>query len=66
MRQLGAPASNKLQKIQRIADAVLLDTLGHSVRLSTLTQRKITLLTFFHTYRPALSYCVYQISPLHF
>jgi protein SCO1 len=44
------PGSYKLQKIQRVTDAVLLDSLGHSVRLSALTQRKITLLTFFYTY----------------
>jgi protein SCO1/2 len=44
------PGSYKLQKIQRVADAVLLDTSGHSISLSALTQRKITLLTFFYTY----------------
>jgi len=44
------PGSYKLQKIQRVADAVLLDTAGHSISLSALTQRKITLLTFFYTY----------------
>jgi protein SCO1/2 len=44
------PGSYKLQKIQRVSDAVLLDTSGHSVSLSALTQRKITLLTFFYTY----------------
>jgi cytochrome oxidase Cu insertion factor (SCO1/SenC/PrrC family) len=44
------PGSYKLQKIQHVADAVLLDGGGHTVRLSALTQRKITLLTFFYTY----------------
>jgi protein SCO1/2 len=44
------PGSYQLQKIQRVADAELLDSLGHSVRLAALTQRKITLLTFFYTY----------------
>jgi cytochrome oxidase Cu insertion factor (SCO1/SenC/PrrC family) len=44
------PGSYKLQKIQRVADAVLLDSSGRSIRLSALTQRKITLLTFFYTY----------------
>jgi cytochrome oxidase Cu insertion factor (SCO1/SenC/PrrC family) len=44
------PGSYQLQKIQRVADAELLDSSGHSVRLATLTQRKITLLTFFYTY----------------
>jgi protein SCO1/2 len=44
------PGSYKLQKIQPVTDAVLLDSSGHSVRLSALTQRKITLLTFFYTY----------------
>jgi protein SCO1/2 len=42
--------SYKLQKIQRVADAILLDSSGHSVRLSALTRSKITLLTFFYTY----------------
>jgi len=45
-----APGSYKLQKIQRISDAILLDTSGHAVKLSALTQSKITLLTFFYTY----------------
>ena len=44
------PGSYQLQKIQRVADAELLDSSGHSVRLAALTQRKITLLTFFYTY----------------
>jgi protein SCO1 len=44
------PGSYKLQKIQPIADAVLLDSTGLTVRLSALTQGKITLLTFFYTY----------------
>jgi protein SCO1 len=44
------PGSYKLQKIQRVTEAVLLDSAGHSVRLSALTERKITLLTFFYTY----------------
>jgi cytochrome oxidase Cu insertion factor (SCO1/SenC/PrrC family) len=44
------PGSYKLQRIQRVSDAVLLDSAGHSVSLSALTQGKITLLTFFYTY----------------
>jgi cytochrome oxidase Cu insertion factor (SCO1/SenC/PrrC family) len=44
------PGSYKMQKIQRIADAGLLDSSGHPVRLSALTKGKITLLTFFYTY----------------
>jgi protein SCO1/2 len=44
------PGTYKLQKIQRVSDAILLDSSGHSVRLSALTRRKITLLTFFYTY----------------
>jgi cytochrome oxidase Cu insertion factor (SCO1/SenC/PrrC family) len=44
------PGSYKLQKIQRVADAILLDSSGHSVKLSALTRSKITLLTFFYTY----------------
>ena len=44
------PGSYKLQRIQRVLDAVLLDSTGRTVRLSVLTQGKITLLTFFYTY----------------
>jgi cytochrome oxidase Cu insertion factor (SCO1/SenC/PrrC family) len=44
------PGSYRLQNIQRVADAVLLDSTGHAVRLSSVTQGKITLLTFFYTY----------------
>ena len=44
------PGSYKLQKIQPVSDAVFLDGAGHAVRLSALTQGKITLLTFFYTY----------------
>jgi protein SCO1/2 len=44
------PGSYKLQKIQRVADAGLLDSSGHPVRLSRVTKGKITLLTFFYTY----------------
>ena len=44
------PGSYKLQNIQRVSDAVLLDSSGHEVRLAALTQGKITLLTFFYTY----------------
>ena len=44
------PGTYKLQKIQPISDAALLDGTGHAVRLSELTQGKITLLTFFYTY----------------
>jgi protein SCO1/2 len=44
------PGSYTLQRIQRVSDAVLLDSTGHTVGLSALTQGKITLLTFFYTY----------------
>jgi protein SCO1 len=44
------PGSYKLQNIQRVADAALLDSTGRTVRLSALTRGKITLLTFFYTY----------------
>ncbi|HXA36364.1 MAG TPA: SCO family protein [Steroidobacteraceae bacterium] len=44
------PGSYRLQKIQRVTDAVLLDSTGRAVRLSALTHGKITLLTFFYTY----------------
>jgi cytochrome oxidase Cu insertion factor (SCO1/SenC/PrrC family) len=44
------PGSYTLQHIQQVKDAVLLDSAGHPVRLSAVTQGKITLLTFFYTY----------------
>jgi cytochrome oxidase Cu insertion factor (SCO1/SenC/PrrC family) len=44
------PGSYKLQKIQPVADALLIDSRGLTVRLSALTHGKITLLTFFYTY----------------
>jgi protein SCO1 len=44
------PGSYTLQRIQPVADAVLLDSAGGALRLSSLTQGKITLLTFFYTY----------------
>jgi cytochrome oxidase Cu insertion factor (SCO1/SenC/PrrC family) len=44
------PGSYHLQRIQRVSDAVLLDSAGHAVSLSALTHGKITLLTFFYTY----------------
>lgn len=44
------PGSYTLQKIQRVSEAVLLDSTDHAVRLSRLTRDKITLLTFFYTY----------------
>lgn len=44
------PGSYKLQNIQRITDAVLLDSTGRPVSLSAVTRAKITLLTFFYTY----------------
>jgi len=44
------PGSYRLEKIQRVTDAVLLESTGHPVRLSAVTRGKITLLTFFYTY----------------
>ena len=44
------PGTYQLQKIQRAADATLLNPSGRPVRLSTMTTGKITLLTFFYTY----------------
>ena len=44
------PGSYKLQRIQRVSDALLLDSAGHPVSLSAATRGKITLLTFFYTY----------------
>ena len=40
----------RLQEIQPVADATLLDEAGRPVRLSSLTSGRITLLTFFYTY----------------
>jgi cytochrome oxidase Cu insertion factor (SCO1/SenC/PrrC family) len=45
-----AAGSYQLQKIQRVADSVLLDSAGRPVRLAALTRGKVTLLTFFYTY----------------
>jgi protein SCO1/2 len=42
--------SYKLQEIQRVSDAVLVDSTGRDVSLFALTRGKITLLTFFYTY----------------
>jgi cytochrome oxidase Cu insertion factor (SCO1/SenC/PrrC family) len=40
----------QLQSIQPVREATLLDEAGQPVKLSTLTQGKVTLLTFFYTY----------------
>lgn len=40
----------QLQSIQPVREATLLDESGKPVKLSTLTQGKVTLLTFFYTY----------------
>jgi protein SCO1/2 len=40
----------RLQSIQSVGEATLLDERGKNVKLSSLTQGKITLLTFFYTY----------------
>ncbi len=45
-----AAGSYRLQRIQRVTDAGLLDSTGRSVHLAALTRGKITLLTFFYTY----------------
>ena len=45
-----SPGSYRLQNIQRVADAVLLESTGHAVRLAAVTRGKVTLLTFFYTY----------------
>jgi cytochrome oxidase Cu insertion factor (SCO1/SenC/PrrC family) len=42
--------SYRLQNIQQVSDAALIDATGRAVRLSSLTEGKITLLTFFYTY----------------
>jgi cytochrome oxidase Cu insertion factor (SCO1/SenC/PrrC family) len=44
------PGTYQLQRIQRVADAVLLDGAARTHSLSALTHGKITLLTFFYTY----------------
>ncbi len=45
-----APGTYRLQSIQPVADATLLDERGRSAKLSALTTGKITLLTFFYSY----------------
>src|SRR5205807_10031320 len=42
--------SHRLPQIESVADATLLDERGHPVRLSSVTNGKITQLTFFYTY----------------
>ncbi len=44
------PGTYQLQAIQSVGDATLLDERARPVRLSALTQGRITLLTFFYTY----------------
>ena len=44
------PGSYRLEKIQTVTDATLLDANGRPTRLSTLTTSRVTLLTFFYTY----------------
>ena len=44
------PGTYRLPAIQSVEDATLLDERGRPVRLSALTEGKITLLTFFYTY----------------
>jgi protein SCO1 len=44
------PGTYRLQSIQSVGEGTLLDERGRSVKLSALTQGKITLLTFFYTY----------------
>ena|ERR1700758_2486704 len=44
------PGTYRLQEIQPVRDATLLDEIGRPVRLSSLTNGRITLLTFFYTY----------------
>src|SRR6202030_2663487 len=44
------PGTYRLQAIQSVEDATLLDERGRPVSLSALTRGKITLLTFFYTY----------------
>ena len=43
------PGTYRLQRIQPIADAVLLDASGQRRHLASLTTGKVTLLTFFYT-----------------
>ena len=45
-----APGTYQLPAIQSVEEATLLDERARPVRLSALTQGKITLLTFFYTY----------------
>ena len=45
-----AAGTYRLQRIQRVPDAILLDALDRPRRLAALTRGKVTLLTFFYTY----------------
>lgn len=44
------PGTYRLEKIQPVAEATLLDSVGRPTRLSAVTKSKVTLLTFFYTY----------------
>jgi cytochrome oxidase Cu insertion factor (SCO1/SenC/PrrC family) len=44
------PGTYRLQEIQSVKEATLLDERGHVAKLSSLTKNKVTLLTFFYTY----------------
>ena len=56
--------SYRLQKIQPVADATLLDATGKPTRLSEATSGRITLLTFFYTYCADPLGCPYAYNTL--
>lgn len=60
-----AAGSYRLQRIQSVADAVLLDDAGQPRHLAALTTGKVTLLTFFYTSCPDPLGCPFAYGTLH-
>ncbi len=60
-----APGSYRLERIQPIADAVLLDPGRRAVHLSAMTKGKVTVLTFFYANCTDPLGCPYAYGALH-
>jgi protein SCO1 len=60
-----AAGSYRLQRIQPVTDAVLIDHAARRLHLKDLTRGKVTLLTFFYTECPDPLGCPYAYGTLH-
>jgi protein SCO1 len=60
-----APGTYRLQRIQPVSDATLLDTSGHARRLIEATRGKVTLLTFFYSNCTDPLGCPFAFGTLH-